>query len=86
MPAGSNWSPRFAIFGDMGNDNAQSVGRLQKESQAGNFDAIIHVGMLPASVFYVLFCFLQKCLCNATNNLKMYAKIGFKPAHKIGCH
>jgi hypothetical protein len=44
MPSGSNWSPQFAVFGDMGNVNAQSVGRLQEETQAGNFDAIIHVG------------------------------------------
>lgn len=44
MPSGSNWSPRFAVFGDMGNVNAQSVGRLQEETQAGNFDAILHVG------------------------------------------
>lgn len=44
MPAGSNWSPRFAVFGDLGNVNAQSVGRLQEETQAGHFDAVLHVG------------------------------------------
>jgi len=45
MPAGSDWSPRFVLFGDMGNENAQSVGRLQEETQAGHFDAVLHVGM-----------------------------------------
>jgi len=44
MPTTSDWSPRFAIFGDMGNVNAKSVGRLQEETQAGNFDAMLHVG------------------------------------------
>ena len=35
---------RFAVYGDMGNKNAQSIGRLQKESQQGHFDMILHVG------------------------------------------
>jgi hypothetical protein len=41
---GSNWSPRFAVFGDLGNVNGQSIPRLQEEVQNGNFDAILHVG------------------------------------------
>uniref|UniRef100_A0A336JZ87 Purple acid phosphatase n=1 Tax=Culicoides sonorensis TaxID=179676 RepID=A0A336JZ87_CULSO len=41
---GENWSPRFAIYGDMGNENAQSLSRLQEEAQRGHFDAILHVG------------------------------------------
>ncbi|CAH1793192.1 unnamed protein product [Owenia fusiformis] len=44
MPPGSDWSPRFAVYGDMGNINAQSMGRLQEETQRGHFDAILHVG------------------------------------------
>jgi len=52
MPAGSNWSPRFAVFGDMGNVNAQSVGRLQEETQAGHFDAVLHVGGSPSSRYH----------------------------------
>lgn len=44
MPAHSDWGPRFAIFGDMGNVNAKSVGRLTEETQAGHFDAVLHVG------------------------------------------
>lgn len=41
---GSNWSPRLAVFGDMGNKNAQSLPRLQQETQRGHFDTILHVG------------------------------------------
>lgn len=44
MKAGSDWSPRFAVFGDMGNKNAQSLGRIQEEVQRGHFDALLHVG------------------------------------------
>lgn len=38
------WSPRIALFGDMGNENIQSLPRLQEETQRGLYDAIIHVG------------------------------------------
>lgn len=53
------WSPEFwfvttsnettasiqvAIFGDMGNENAQSLARLQEDTQRRMYDAIIHVG------------------------------------------
>ncbi|XP_022082974.1 acid phosphatase type 7-like [Acanthaster planci] len=41
---GSNWSPRLALYGDMGNVNAQSLGRLQVGAQGGQYDAILHVG------------------------------------------
>lgn len=40
----SDWSPQVAIFGDMGNENAQSLPRLQREAQRNMYDAIIHVG------------------------------------------
>ncbi|EDW25804.1 GL14294 [Drosophila persimilis] len=43
-PADENWSPSLAIFGDMGNENAQSLGRLQQDTERGMYDAIIHVG------------------------------------------
>lgn len=39
-----NWSPTLAIYGDLGNENAQSLPRLQEETQLGMYDAIIHVG------------------------------------------
>lgn len=40
----NDWAPHFAIFGDMGNENAQSLGRLQVETQRDVYDAILHVG------------------------------------------
>uniref|UniRef100_A0A8C9TZE8 Purple acid phosphatase n=1 Tax=Scleropages formosus TaxID=113540 RepID=A0A8C9TZE8_SCLFO len=40
----SDWSPRFALFGDMGNENPQSLARLQKETQVGMYDVILHIG------------------------------------------
>ena len=46
MKNGSDWSPRFAVFGDMGNKNAQSLGRLQGEVQRGHYDVLLHVGQL----------------------------------------
>ncbi|XP_023231291.1 acid phosphatase type 7-like [Centruroides sculpturatus] len=44
MKEGTNWSPKFAVFGDMGNINAQSLPRLQEDTQKGMYDAILHVG------------------------------------------
>ncbi|KAK7493511.1 hypothetical protein BaRGS_00015222 [Batillaria attramentaria] len=44
MKAGSDWSPRFAIYGDLGNINAQSLPRLQLETESGMYDAVLHVG------------------------------------------
>ncbi len=37
-------SPRFAVFGDFGYLNAQSLSRLEREARQGHFDAILHVG------------------------------------------
>ncbi|KAF7640474.1 Purple acid phosphatase, partial [Meloidogyne graminicola] len=33
---------RFAVFGDMGNVNARSLGKIQREAQNGDFDMILH--------------------------------------------
>ncbi|CAF4456107.1 unnamed protein product, partial [Rotaria magnacalcarata] len=40
----SDFVVRTAVFGDMGRDNAQSLPRLQEETQSGHFDLILHVG------------------------------------------
>ncbi|XP_026165245.1 acid phosphatase type 7 [Mastacembelus armatus] len=40
----TNFSPRFALYGDLGNENPQSLARLQKETQLGMYDAILHIG------------------------------------------
>ncbi|KAH9374363.1 hypothetical protein HPB48_013407 [Haemaphysalis longicornis] len=42
--ASAAWSPRLAVFGDMGNVNAQSLPFLQEEAQKGTIDAALHVG------------------------------------------
>ena len=57
LQAGVDWSPRFAVYGDMGNENAQSLARLQIESQERMYDAILHVGK-----HYHLFSDLKKYL------------------------
>jgi hypothetical protein len=44
MRNGTDWSPHFAVFGDMGNVNAKSLTRLQREVHLDTYDAIIHVG------------------------------------------
>lgn len=44
MPIHAGFAPRFAVYGDMGNINAQSLTRLQEETQKGLYDAILHIG------------------------------------------
>lgn len=39
-----SFSPRLALYGDMGNENPQSLARLQRETQQGMYDAILHIG------------------------------------------
>lgn len=43
-PPEEEWQPLLAVYGDMGNENAQSLVRLQQETQRGMYDAILHVG------------------------------------------
>ncbi len=44
MPTREDWSPRFAVFGDLGNINGQSISRLQEETMLGYYDLVLHVG------------------------------------------
>lgn len=44
MRAGTDWSPTLAVYGDLGNENAQSLTRLQRETDHGMYDAVLHVG------------------------------------------
>ncbi|XP_053577580.1 acid phosphatase type 7 [Bombina bombina] len=44
IQSGSAWGPRLVVFGDMGNENAQSLPRLQKDTQMDMYDAVLHVG------------------------------------------
>jgi len=41
---GTDWSPRLAIYGDMGSFNAHALPRLKGHTNAGHFDAILHIG------------------------------------------
>lgn len=43
-PSNEVWQPSLVIYGDMGNENAQSLARLQEETQRGLYDAVLHVG------------------------------------------
>ena len=45
----SDFVVRMAVYGDMGKDNAQSMARLQEETQLGHFDLILHVGEFRSS-------------------------------------
>ncbi len=44
MRSGPEWSPVFAVFGDMGNKNAVALPSLQMEAQKGTIDVVLHVG------------------------------------------
>jgi hypothetical protein len=51
---------RMAVYGDMGKDNAQSLPRLQEETQQGHFDLILHVGQsfhMQSREFILIFNF-----------------------------
>uniref|UniRef100_A0A8C9AYJ6 Purple acid phosphatase n=1 Tax=Prolemur simus TaxID=1328070 RepID=A0A8C9AYJ6_PROSS len=41
---GVHWSPRLAVFGDLGADNPKALPRLRRETQQGMYDAVLHVG------------------------------------------
>lgn len=41
---GSDWSPRFVIYGDMGLVNPQSLPRLINDTENGMYDVLLHVG------------------------------------------
>jgi hypothetical protein len=54
LPEGSEWSPRLAIYGDLGRDNAQSVPRLTKDVQNNMYDVIFHIGDFAYDMHSVL--------------------------------
>lgn len=47
-------SPRFAFYGDLGNENPQSLARLQKETQLGTYDVILHIGNFYPSRYFII--------------------------------
>lgn len=56
-----SFSPRFAFYGDLGNENPQSLARLQEETQLGMYDVILHIGNLCIDVI-VIIVLLKGCL------------------------
>ncbi|UYV66162.1 ACP7 [Cordylochernes scorpioides] len=44
LPDTPDFSPRVAVYGDLGYENARSVPRLISEVEADNFDFILHIG------------------------------------------
>lgn len=55
----ADWAPHIAIFGDMGNENAQSLPRLQREAQRGMYDTIIHVSSFLTCIRSFRFSFTR---------------------------
>jgi len=43
-PIGHKWSPKLALFGDLGNENGVSLPHLQRLATDGSLDLILHVG------------------------------------------
>ncbi|KAB1274120.1 Acid phosphatase type 7 [Camelus dromedarius] len=41
---GPHWSPRLAVFGDLGADNPRALPRLRRDTLQGMYDAVLHVG------------------------------------------
>jgi len=44
LQAGTDWSPRLAVYGDLGSENAKSLPLLANDTLAGMYDAVLHVG------------------------------------------
>ena len=42
--SGPGWSPRLAIYGDMGYVNSRSLSFLIEDVRRGLYDAVLHVG------------------------------------------
>lgn len=58
----TSFSPRFALYGDLGNENPQSLARLQKETQLGMYDAVLHIGELHADRNISTICTVKEAL------------------------
>lgn len=52
MKDGTDWSPRFIVFGDLGVENAMSLKNMQKDAFTGLVDAVLHVGQCCTLALY----------------------------------
>ena len=50
---GPDWSPTFAVYGDMGRENAVSLPWLVEEATTGGIDAVLHLGDMAYNLFNV---------------------------------
>ena len=50
MESGTNWSPTFTVFGDMGNENVEALPYIQQEAERGQVTAVLHTGLVRLSV------------------------------------
>ena len=58
---GTDWSPRFAVYGDLGYQNGDhSIPLLTKETNDRHWDVVLHVGeCLPVCIITILRHVLQ---------------------------
>ena len=77
LNTGTSWSPRLAIYGDMGSTNARSLPRLINEATAGSFDAILHIGKLPEHLselfIYLLLLYNTTYIYSTALNIILYS-------------
>ena len=64
----SGWSPRFAVYGDMGTENAVSLPWLVEEATTGDIDAVLHLGDFAYNLFNVSSPLIIQSACAATMN------------------
>ena len=43
-PGTADWSPVVAVYGDLGNEDGKSIGRLETEAMFGTIDMALHIG------------------------------------------
>ncbi len=49
----SNFSPRLAIYGDLGHENGVSIPQLVTDVKNGLYDAILHIGLLILKIIHI---------------------------------
>jgi len=65
-----NFSPRFAIYGDLGYENGVSVTQLKADVKNGLYDVILHVGDIAYNLNKVSSLYIVSILFNYIFNIK----------------